>query len=183
MTVEGDNGVRDHVHGSNTLMSDGGRRSWAGVRIWAEVLMKAPTTIEERRLWMSGRSEWKWNVHVGTADQSVCDVMLISDWKEKLTWQWAMNTRSEFIIEGVTCSSQWSLFIVENKEKNLEKKTPSFFPPKLPGKKTSCHNLKLSSVIFPIRKKKTWYSNRTKPTECACRQWTTTALACGRNSS
>lgn len=103
-------------------------------------------------------------------------------WLErKLTWQWAMNTQSEFIIEGVTCSSQWSLFIVENKEKNFEKKKPFVFSTKITWRKTSYHNLKLSSVIFPIRKKKTWYSNRTKPTECACRQWTTTALACGRN--
>lgn len=38
--VEGDNGVREHVHASNTLMSDGGRRSRAEARIRAGIFMK-----------------------------------------------------------------------------------------------------------------------------------------------
>lgn len=41
MTVEADNRVREHVHGSNTLMSDGGRRSWAEAGIGGDVLMTA----------------------------------------------------------------------------------------------------------------------------------------------
>lgn len=71
--VEGDNGVREHVHASNTLMSDGGRRSRAEARIRAGVFMK---TLHRHRV-----NEWEAWMKVERA--RLCDVTLISDWKGK----------------------------------------------------------------------------------------------------
>lgn len=71
--VEGDNGVREHVHASNTLMSDGGRRSRAEARIRAGVFMK---TLHRHQV-----NEWEIWMKVERA--RLCDVTLISDWKGK----------------------------------------------------------------------------------------------------